>query len=104
MEIHNLIGKIVKDEDARYRIIHCTQDNFVLCQLDVSFLNLFYYPKITLDQDIRNKRFEIEEDELRIVDHECLSDKQKANFLKKKYSVFVLYFEIILYIVKYNRV
>ena len=87
MEEYELIGKIVKDENTRYRIIHYAQDNFVLCQLDISFLNLLFYPKITLNQDIRNKRLEIEEEEFKIVDIELLSDKQKAEFLKKKQIV-----------------
>ena len=81
MKEYELIGKIVKDEIACYRIIHYAQDNFVLCQLDVTQLNLQYYPALTLDQDLRNNRMNLVEDKIRIVDEKILSDKQKADFL-----------------------
>ena len=87
MKEYELIGKIVKDEIACYRIIHYAQDNFVLCQLDVTQLNLQYYPALTLDQDLRNNRMNLVEDKIRIVDEKILSDKQKADFLKRKQIV-----------------
>ena len=85
MENHNLIGKIVQDEQVRYRIIHYHQEQFVLCQLDVSQLNLQYCSAETLYRKIRNKNIEITEDhDCKIIDFDQLSEKQKMSFPKRK--------------------
>ena len=80
-----LVGKIVKDEIARYRIIHYAQDVFVLCQLDVTQLNLQYYSAQILQRKLRNKCIKIEDDaNQKIMNLENLSEKHRISLEKRK--------------------
>ena len=91
MERHEFIGRIIRDGQIRYRILHYHQEQFVLCQLDTSRLNLQYCSAEAIYRTIRNHTAVIEDEtDYKIMDFERLSEKQKLAFQKRKEIVMAI--------------
>lgn len=81
----NLIGKIVRVEGLRYRVIWFAQNTYVFCQMDITRLIFTYYPAEQLKQQIRNGDIKIEEESLVwVVDEQSLSLNEQKRFAKRK--------------------
>ena len=84
MDSENIIGKIIKLEDIRYRILCLYQSAYILCNMDTSKISLIFYSANDIDCKIRNNDIEFIEEPSFILDINSMSTKEREIFEKKQ--------------------
>lgn len=81
----SLVGKIVSNGIGKYRVLHFTNDAFVLCETEISSINVFLYSAKLLFCQIETDEISIvPEESTIIVDIDSLTENEKAKFFFKK--------------------
>ena len=84
MGIENIIGKIIRLEDTRYRILCLYKSAYILCNMDISKISLIFYSANDIDCRIRNDEIEIVEEPSFVLDINSMSSNERAIFEKKQ--------------------
>ncbi|MBQ7348007.1 MAG: DDE-type integrase/transposase/recombinase [Clostridia bacterium] len=81
----SLVGKIVSNGTGKYRVLHFTNDAFVLCETEISSINIFLYSaKLLFCQIETEEMLIVPEKNSKIVQVESFTETQKAKFFFKK--------------------
>ena len=81
----NLLGSILSVGAKKFRVLHFSNDSYVLCQMETPSINIFSYSAKFLFHQIEIKQLTIiPEESPIIVDLDSLSEKEKESFFSKK--------------------
>lgn len=75
---------LTRDNSKRYRVIAIMADNIVLCEMDITKLNLLAYDSRVIINMMANNDFTVEQEDVVIFDANTLSDGIKKRYENKR--------------------